>query len=224
MRALLSTASVDIRRYFLSAVIDCQPKRTIELLIALSGFEVVHPDLCVAITGDKELEKELLRLHEETPLISRAEGGEWMKLHPLAREGLRARWNELPLATRQDNARKASAWYAVHDMYDAAAEQSFLSGDIEAAITLAEQHSSDMTIQGRNAAVLAWYDRLSPRRIATTPRILVCRCLGPRNERSERRREAAPWPYPGNIKSVRRAPLRNCDYHVDGRRIRRSST
>jgi len=169
MRALLSTASVDIRRYFLSAVIDCQPEQTIGLLIALACFEVIHPDLCAAMTGDKEMGKELLRLYEETPLISRAEGGEWMKLHPLAREGLRARWNELPIAVRQDNARKASAWYATHGMYDAAAEQSFLSGDVDAAITLAEQHSTDMTIQGRNAAVLAWYDRLSPQELRQHP-------------------------------------------------------
>ena len=167
--SLLSAASADIRRYFLDAVIERQPALTIDMLVRLSAFETIHPGLCTAALGSDSLVPELARLCDETPLMTRAEEGDWIRMHPLAREALRERWGGLPLAERSEIARKASHWYAGYGLYESAAEQSLLAGDAEAALDLVERHSQQMTIQGRGATIFAWYQRLSPKEIRQHP-------------------------------------------------------
>jgi LuxR family maltose regulon positive regulatory protein len=171
LSSLLSAANADIRRYFLDAVIERQPPETIEMLVRLSAFETIHPGLCAAALGSDSLARELIRLCDETPLMTRAEEGDWIRMHPLAREALRERWGGLPLAERSEIARKASQWYAECGLYESAAEQSLLAGDAEAALELVERHSHQMTIQGRGATVFAWYQRLSPKETRQHPRL-----------------------------------------------------
>jgi LuxR family maltose regulon positive regulatory protein len=167
--SLLSAASADIRRYFLDAVIERQPAETLDMLVRLSAFETIHPDLCTAVLGSESLAKELVRLCDETPLMTHAEEGDWIRMHPLAREALRERWSSLPLTERSEIARKASLWYAEYGLFESAAEQSLLAGDAEAALNLVERHSQQMTIQGRSATIFAWYQRLSPTEIRQHP-------------------------------------------------------
>jgi len=167
--SLLSAASADIRRYFLDAVIERQPAGTIDMLVRLSAFESIHPGLCAAVLGSDSLAPELARLCDETPLMTRAEEGDWVRMHPLAREALRERWGGLSLGERSEIARKASQWYAEFGFYESAAEQSLLAGDAEAALDLVERHSQQMTIQGRGATIFAWYQRLSPQEIRQHP-------------------------------------------------------
>jgi LuxR family transcriptional regulator, maltose regulon positive regulatory protein len=167
--SLLSDASADIRRYFLDAVLDRQPVETIDMLVRLSAFETIHPGLCAAVLGSDSLVQELVRLCDESPLMTRAEEGDWVRMHPLAREALRERWGTLPLAERSAIARKASRWYAEFGLHESAAEQSLLAGDADAALDLVERHSQQMTIQGRGATVFAWYQRLSQKEIRQHP-------------------------------------------------------
>jgi LuxR family maltose regulon positive regulatory protein len=166
---LLSAASADIRRYFLDAVIERQPAETIDMLVRLSAFETIHPGLCAAVLGSDALVRELVRLCDETPLMTRAEEGDWVRMHPLAREALRERWGALTLAERSEIARKASKWYAEYGLYESAAEHSLLAGDAGAALDLVERHSQQMTIQGRGATIFAWYQRLSPQETRQHP-------------------------------------------------------
>jgi LuxR family maltose regulon positive regulatory protein len=167
--SMLTAASADIRRYFLDAVIERQPAETIDMLVRLSAFETIHPGLCAAVLGSDALARELARLCDDTPLMTRAEEGDWVRMHPLAREALRERWGQLPLAQRSEIARKASTWYASYGLYESAAEQSLLAGDADEALDLVERHSQQMTIQGRGATIFAWYQRLSPMEIRQHP-------------------------------------------------------
>lgn len=169
LEGLLTAATADIRRYFIDTAIDRQAPDATRLLVRLAQFDSIHPELCAAVLGRKEVAQELVRLQDETPLLLRAEGSDWMRLHPLARDALRERLAQLPHAERQAMSRKASAWYAEHDLNEEAAQQSFLAGDIDTAISLVERSTYRMTIHGRSAAVLAWYQRLSPEEINEHP-------------------------------------------------------
>jgi LuxR family transcriptional regulator, maltose regulon positive regulatory protein len=169
LEGLLGAATADIRRYFVDTAIDRQTAEATHLLVRLAHFDLIHPELCVAVFGREEVAQELLRLQDETPLLPGAEGSDWMHLHPLAREALRERLSQLPYGERQSMARKASVWYAEHDLNEEAAQQSFLAGDIDTAISLAERSTYRMTILGRSATVLAWYQRLSPKEIDEHP-------------------------------------------------------
>jgi LuxR family maltose regulon positive regulatory protein len=121
------------------------------------------------VLGDDRFAGELLRLQDETPLLARAEGESWMRLHALAREVLQRRFAQLPLAERQMLARKASVWYAERGLLEEAADQSFLAGDASEALALVEQSTQRMTVQGRSTAVLDWYRRLLPKEIKERP-------------------------------------------------------
>lgn len=169
LEGLLAAATADIRRYFVDTAIDCQTPEATRLLVRLAQFDLIHPELCTAVFGNEHAAPELVRLQNETPLLLRAEGSDWMRLHPLARDALRERLAHVAHAERQSLSRKASAWYAEHDLNEEAAQQSFLAGDIDAAIALVERSTYHMTLHGRSAAVLAWYQRLSPAEINEHP-------------------------------------------------------
>jgi LuxR family transcriptional regulator, maltose regulon positive regulatory protein len=169
LEGLLAAATADIRRYFIDTAIDRQTTQARHLLVCLAQFDVIHPDLCAVVLGGQKVSQELLRLQDETPLLLRAEGSDWMRLHPLAREVLRERLAELAPAERQAMSRKAATWYAEHDLSEEAAQHAFFAGDVKTAISLVERSTYRMTILGRSATVLDWYQRLSPKEIDEHP-------------------------------------------------------
>jgi LuxR family transcriptional regulator, maltose regulon positive regulatory protein len=166
---LLGAATEDIRRYFVDTVIDQQSQSAVHLLVRMAQFDLLFPALCKAIFGRNDVEQDLLRIQDETPLLLRGEGGEWLRLHPLAREVLRERLAQVPLAERQSLSMLASRWYADQGMIEEAAEHAFFAGDVDAAISLVERHTHQMTVYGRSSAVLAWYQRLSQADIRLHP-------------------------------------------------------
>jgi len=165
----LSDAAADIRRYFLDTLIAQQPYDASQLLVRLAQFDLIHPDLCVAALGLESVRDDLKRLQEQTPVLMQSEGSEWLRLHPLAREVLNERLQQLPLAERQTLARRASTWLAAHDLPEAAAEQALLAGDHNTAFELAEHSIRRMVMQGRIGAVLEWHDRLPKADLASHP-------------------------------------------------------
>jgi len=169
MEGLLAAATSDIQHFFVDAVIDRQPPDATQLLVRLAQFNLIHPQLCAAALGDERFADELLRLQNDTPLLLRAEGENWMRLHPLAREVLQRRLAQLPSSERAALALKASAWYADRDLYEEAAEQAFLAGEVAQSISLVEKSAGQMTVQGRSTALLAWYRRLSPNQLQERP-------------------------------------------------------
>lgn len=169
LESLLEAATSDIQRYFLDAVIDRQSSEATQLLVRLSRCPLLHPQLAAALLGDDRFAGELLRLQDETPLLIRAEGESWMRMHSLAREVLQQRFAQLAQAEQNRLARAASAWYAEHELFEEAADQSFLAGDASRAVAQVEQSAQRMTVQGRSTAVLAWYRRLSPKDLRERP-------------------------------------------------------
>ncbi len=169
LEGLLAEASNDIRGHFLDAVISRQSSEATQLLVRLARFNLVHPELCAHVMGDASFADVLMALQRDTPLLLRAEGENWMRLHPLAREALAERQRTLPTAELATLSRRASEWYAKNDLLEDAAEHAFMAGDSSAAIALMDRSSMRLTVQGRSASVLAWYERLSDEEIADHP-------------------------------------------------------
>jgi LuxR family maltose regulon positive regulatory protein len=170
---LLSTATADIQRYFLDTLIDRQPADTVHLLVRIAQFDLIHPDLCAFALGTDIPAQDLLRLRDETPLLLQAEGVDWMRVHPRARDALQERLANLPLAERKTISMRASVWYADHGLNEDAAHQARLGGDVQAAFALVERSVHQMTVQGRSAAVLEWFHHLSPEEVRLHPSFWV---------------------------------------------------
>lgn len=169
LESLVAAVSSDIQRFFVDAVIDRQSTPAVQLLVRSARFDLLHPQLCAEVLADATAAGELMRLQEETPLLLRTEGESWMRLHPLAREVLQERLARLPPGELQALSRKASAWYADRELFEEAADQAFLAGDMREALSLVERSTMHMTVQGRSTAVLSWYDRLSPGALCERP-------------------------------------------------------
>jgi LuxR family maltose regulon positive regulatory protein len=163
IKELFAAATDDIRRYFIDFAIARQSYAVQNLLVRMAQFDTIHPDLCVAVLGGPAAAHQLLFLQDETPLVLSTEDHDWMRLHPLARHALRDQLARLPFAERQSMSRAASAWYSAHDLNEEAAQQSFLAGDVDEAISLVERSTYRMTLLGRSSAVLDWYRRLPPK-------------------------------------------------------------
>ncbi len=160
LSGFLSAATADIRGFFIDRLIDRQTDSSKQILIAISPLDLVHPDLCVALLGGGDIRNELRRLQEQTPLLSQAEEGEWMRLHPMAREVLDERFRRLPPAERAAMAERASDWLAEAGLLEAAAEQALAAGLSERAYDMAEGAVQQMLTDGRIGAVLEWHRRL----------------------------------------------------------------
>jgi len=160
LSGFLSAATADIRRFFIDRLIDRQSDSAKQLLIRISPLDLVHPELCVAIFDGVDVRDDLRRLQEQTPLLSQAEEGDWMRLHPMAREVLDERYRRIPEADRKAMSVRASDWLSSAGLFEAAAEQALAAGMSERAYDLAEGVVQQMLTDGRIGAVLEWHRRL----------------------------------------------------------------
>lgn len=158
---LLTSAVQDIRKYFIDKLIDLQPAGTQQILVRMADFEAIHPDLCKAALGENAPIDDLMRLKDESPLFMQAEGSEWMRFHPIARDALRERLLKLPHAVRSEVAKLAAAWYATHRLFQDAAQILRSVGELKSALEMAEVCLHEMLKQGQSAAVIEWVQGLS---------------------------------------------------------------
>ena len=169
LSGFLSAATADIRRFVIDRLIDRQSDLAKQLLIRISPFDLVHPDLCAAIFDPVDVREELRRLQEHTPLLSLAEEGEWMRLHTMAREVLDQRYRQIPEPDRQAMSVRASAWLSNAGLFEVAAEQALAAGMSERAYDMAESVVQQMLTDGRIGAVLEWHQRLPDEDFARHP-------------------------------------------------------
>ena len=152
--------AADIRKYFRDRVIAPLPRETVDMLAGMARFDPIHADLCVQTLGGEDPGALLEQLADESPILTRSENGEWMRLHEAARDVLIELEARIDPARRRSIAQLASEWYAARGLYEAGAAQARLCGDREGGLGLVEMSLREMTSQGRTSEVLEWYDRM----------------------------------------------------------------
>jgi LuxR family transcriptional regulator, maltose regulon positive regulatory protein len=146
----------------------------LDFLTRVSVADHLHPDLCRALAPESDAGARLVRLVRDTPVFVTAEQSDWLRMHPLAREALRERLQQLPADAQQALHARAADWLATHGMLENAAQHALASGQREQAYELAERslYESLMT-QGRQGTVLAWLALLPPEELDRRPRLLL---------------------------------------------------
>ncbi|HEX6827706.1 MAG TPA: AAA family ATPase, partial [Burkholderiales bacterium] len=119
-----------------------------DFLTRIAVADLLHPDLCGALTGDEQAPERLARLARDTPIFVMSDDSEWCRLHTLARDGLRARLARLPEEEQADLHARAMRWLADHGMIEEAARHAHAAGRREMAYDLAEQGLYDAVLQG----------------------------------------------------------------------------
>ena len=143
-------------------------------LARIALVDNLHPDLCNALTGSDDAAERLARLARETPILAASEDSEWLRMHALARDVLRARAAASDSDERITLHARASAWLGRHGLLDEAARHALAAGQREVAYDLAERGLYEgMMRHGHVAKVLDWLAQLPAAELDRRPRLLL---------------------------------------------------
>lgn len=187
--AAFSVRTGDIQRFFVECLVERLPRSLADFLTRIAFVDALHPDLCDAITGRCDSAEQLKFLQDATPIFQAGVDSEWLRIHPLAREFLRARFVALPSDERRTAHANAARWLAERQMYEAAARQALQAGQEQLAYDFAARCLYDVLITGQVALVSDWAERLPQDKLERHPRLRLA--VGWVLALSERHTEAA---------------------------------
>lgn len=170
--------SGELRERLLQALFARLAPDDVEFLERISIVDTLHPALCAALTGEPQAAERLARLARDTPVFTAADGDEWLQMHALVRDVLRARLAQSPQAPLQTPAQlqaelhaRAAAWLAAQGMTERAARHAHAAGQHRLAFELAERSLLDAVRQGHLSAMLEWLELLPEAELEARPRL-----------------------------------------------------
>jgi LuxR family maltose regulon positive regulatory protein len=127
-----------------------------DFLIRISVVDLLHPELCRALTERDDAPQRLSRLVRDTAIFAVADDSEWCRLHTLARDALRERLAKLPQHEQTMLHMRSLHWMAQRGMIEEAARHAHAAGQHQMAYEMAEQCLYDAVTQGHQETVLGW--------------------------------------------------------------------
>lgn len=127
-----------------------------DFLIRIAIVDLLHPDLCRALTERDDAPQRLSRLVRDTAIFAIADDSDWCRLHTLVRDALRERLASLPQQDQTMLHMRALNWMAQHGMIEEAARHAHAAGQHQVAYEMAEQCLYDAVTQGHQETVLGW--------------------------------------------------------------------
>jgi LuxR family maltose regulon positive regulatory protein len=182
----LSGRQGDIEGYFLETLFAGLPAPIAEFLVQVSILERLSVELCEALTHCGRAAEYLDRLMQETPFLAAAEHQYWMRLHPLARDFLLARFERLPAEDREIFHCRAYHWFARGDRFHEAASHALAAGDLDATQAHAARSLWTLGTQGRLTEARAWLERIPAQLLAEDVELRPDRGLDHRLQRAQR--------------------------------------
>ena len=172
--AVPGTRGDAFREHFIGLLLANLDPADLAFLTRIAILDHLHAGLCDALLQSDNAGERLLRLSRDTPVFVAAEGGEWLRMHSLARDVLRERFAALPAAERAAVHARAADWLAAHGLLEDAASHAWRAEQSDRAYELAERslYESLMT-RGGQGRVLEWLGRLPPEELDRRPRLLL---------------------------------------------------
>lgn len=171
---LAERAKHGVEQYFTEFLINRLEPKAADLLLRMSLVDAICPELIVALTGRPESAVELRQLSKSTPVLQATMGSSWMKLHPLAREVLRARALQvMPEAEIREIHERGLEWLAAHGLNEQAAHHALASGHTERAYELAERCLYPLALDGHFGRARAQLDHIPFSVLLSRPRLAL---------------------------------------------------
>jgi LuxR family maltose regulon positive regulatory protein len=159
----------DATQHLFESLLVSLPQELGHFLTRCALLDALHPSLCEAVTGDEDAALLLQRLVVETPLLTATEEGEWLRLHPLAREYLRSRAGKiLAEDERRDIHVRAWRWLAAHGAPEPAAQHALAAGCEREALELISKSLRQEFDLGHHGQVVEWLARIPPAAIESS--------------------------------------------------------
>ncbi len=206
--AEFSSRSGDLQHYFMEVLVNRLPVEEVMFLVDIACLDRVHPELCQWLTENDHSAAMLAHLRDATPIFQDVVSGDWVRIHPIAREFLNERFERLPPEHRRQLHARAARWLADHELFEEAAQHARLAGEEAFAFDLIERCLYGIMTQGRVSRVLEWLEHLPQDEIRRRPQLRIA--TGWALAQGERHAEAAALVAP-IMEDAAADPARRCE-------------
>ncbi|MGW4371682.1 protein kinase domain-containing protein [Nocardia takedensis] len=170
----LSESNHGIREYLADNVLNTLEPRMLKFLSAISVTERVSASLAAALSGDSEAEMMLAQAEQRELFLRRIDHDpEWYRIQPLFAEHLRARLERTRPGKLKSLHRKASLWYAEHQLLRKSVDHALAATDLKMAMDLVESGGMDLIDGSRLATLLGTVSKLPVQQVASRSKLLM---------------------------------------------------
>ena len=155
----LSARRGSLQDYFVESLVAALPTDAAELLTRIAILEHFNRELC-ELLAEAPIEKLLQHLVRETPIMMVGERDGWFRLHPLARDFLLGRFEQLPASQRAALHARASHWYMQQERFHDAARHALAAGDDALAQDYAARALWALGAWGKVDEAREWLERI----------------------------------------------------------------
>ncbi|MBU3060387.1 protein kinase [Nocardia sp. NEAU-G5] len=172
--AHLSGPDASIGDYLAENVLDALEPRMLNFLMAISATEKVCASLAGALSGEPDAEELLAQAHRRELFLRPVHHDPgWFRLAPLFAEQLRARLERQSPGALKGLHRKASRWYAEHQLLRKSVDHALAATDLKLALDLLEGGGMDLIDTSRLATLLGSVSKLPVQQVATRSRLML---------------------------------------------------
>jgi LuxR family maltose regulon positive regulatory protein len=177
--AALSERASDLGSYLEEDVIQSLAPERVEFIESLSVCPRFDVDLAAALSGNSNAAELIQQLEDENLFLTRIEveeRREWFRMHRLFADFLATRRLRHGAEWERKIHRRASRWFAAHDLIPEAVRHARLSGDVEFAIEVVTRAATGMRSLAYLGTQLRWIEELAPETVRTNPKLLALGC------------------------------------------------
>ncbi|MFO1268512.1 MAG: ATP-dependent transcriptional regulator, partial [Rubrivivax sp.] len=176
----LGWSSAELQVYLAEEVVAHLPPQMIGFMERVSVCRRFNVELAAAVTGSEQAATLLARAEEENLLMYRVESDDrlpWYRFHPLFGEFLAARLARHGAEEVKELNRRASRWFAAHDLLVEAVRHAIAGDELEFAAEAIEQAAKHTWSLGVLSLMLNLLDRLPQPTLYAHPRLFFLGCL-----------------------------------------------
>ncbi len=162
----LSGRHGDIERYFIESLFSKLSPAVADFLTRIAILDRMSAQMCEAVTSCAASSSYLDQLMLDTPILIVAELQGWFRLHPLMRDFLLSRFEQLSATEQKDLHVRACRWFSEQERFPEAASHALAAGDEALAHEYAVKSLWTLRTQGKFAEAQAWLSRIPPENIA----------------------------------------------------------
>lgn len=174
---LISRLSGDtkaIRDYLAENVLHALEPRMLDFLSAVAVPERVNASLAAALTGDPDAAGLLEQAEERELFLHRVdEDPEWFRMQPMFAEQLRARLERTKPGEQKVLHRKASRWFAEHNLIRQSVDHALAATDFKLALDLIENGGMDLIDKSRLATLFGTVSKLPVQQVTSRSKLLM---------------------------------------------------
>jgi LuxR family maltose regulon positive regulatory protein len=176
----IGVRSSDLQAYLAEDVVAHLPAELNEFLESMSACRRFNAELAVCITANEQAPQMVKRAEEENLLIYRVESDDsspWYRFHPLFGEFLAARLSRRDPEVVNELHRRASRWFADHDLLVEAVRHAIRAGDLDFAVEAIEHAAPSRWSLAYVSPMLNLLERLPQETLFAHPRLFFLGCL-----------------------------------------------